>query len=30
MLEVDLELVALDRGDRAVAELLVEDPLAER
>ena len=30
MLEVDLELVALDRRDGAVAELAVEDALAER
>ena len=30
VLEVDFELVALDRGDRAVAELAVEHALAER
>src|SRR5688572_20248959 len=30
VLEVDLQLVALDRRDRAVAELLVEDSLAQR
>ena len=30
VLEVDLELVAFDRGDGAVAELAVEDALAER
>src|SRR5689334_4271992 len=30
MFEVDLELVAFDDGDRAVAELAVEHALAER
>ena len=30
MLEIDLELVAFDRGDGAVAELAVEHALAER